>query len=552
MKKRLLFLMALLMGGQAFAQTTIIPYGANWKYLDNGSNQGTTWRNAGFADASWKSGAAQLGYGDGDEATVVGYGSNANAKYITTYFRSTFNVASASAFANYTINARRDDGIVVYINGAEVFRNNMPTGTIAYTTLSSTNCSDDGNGIETTTITAAASAIVSGTNTIAVEIHQTAATSSDISFDLQLQGIPVTAPVTIPRPDHVVVVMMENHSYAEIIGNSAAPFINSLATGSTSASFTQSFGLTHPSQPNYIMLFSGANQGVTTDNAPTFPFTTVNLGAQLVSKGFTFTGYSEDLPSVGYTGTSSGNYVRRHAPWVYWQSASSNGLATTTNQPFTAFPTNYASLPTLSFVIPNLQHDIHDGTIAQGDTWVKTNLSAYVTWAATHNSLLILTFDEDDSSEGNQITTLFVGPMVKKGQYANTINHYNILRTLEDMYGLTYAGNAASATPITNCWTTSPRLAELSSDIQSDVASVVIAPNPVNSTSSAIVNIIQEDQVEIAILDVLGTKTAQVYNGDLTSGKHSFDFNTDHLAAGVYVLTVKGSKNNSYVTFIKK
>ncbi len=550
MKKNilLLFLFTFSVVATGICQTTIIPYGASWKYLDNGTNQGTAWKNVGFSDSGWKSGAAQLGYGDGDEATVVGYGSNANSKFITTYFRTTFNVSNPASFSGYTINVRRDDGIVVYINGTEVFRDNMPAGTISYTTLSSTNCADDGGSIETKTLTPAGSAIVSGANTIAVEIHQTGGTSSDISFDLQLTA---AVPVSIPRPDHVLIVVMENHSYNEIIGNSAAPFINSLSTGSSSANFTKSFALTHPSQPNYLLLFSGANQGVTTDNAPTFPFTTPNLGAQLIAKGFTFKAYAEDLPSSGYTGASSGKYVRRHCPWVYWQGAASNGIPAASNLPFTSFPQgNFTALPTVSFVIPNLNNDIHDGTVAQGDTWVKNNLSAYITWASSHNSLFILTFDEDDNSEGNQITTMFVGPMVKKGQYANTINHYNVLRTLEDMYGLPYAGSAASASPVTNCWTTSPaRLGDLAET--ETVSNVQVVPNPVSNSALVNITLPADDEIELYIVDVLGKRVAEVYKGAAVSGTHQYEFNAGNYSEGNYLLVLKGNHVNQYLTFIK-
>ncbi|MDB5274626.1 MAG: acid phosphatase [Chitinophagaceae bacterium] len=552
MKKLILSFAVLCTTYAAIAQTVLVPYGSTWKYLDNGSNQGTAWHNSGFADASWKSGKAQLGYGDGDEATVVSYGTDANNKYPTTYFRATFTVTNAAAFANYQFNSFRDDGMVVYINGTEVYRNNMPTGTIAYNTWAATTCSDDGLTEQSTTVTLANSHIVSGTNTIAVEMHQSVGTSSDISFDLKLTGLPAAAPVTIPRPDHVVIVMMENHSYNEIIGNSSAPFINSLATGAHTANFTKSFALTHPSQPNYLLLFSGNNQGVTTDNAPTFPFTTANLGAEVIAKGLTFTGYSEGLPSVGYTGTSSGRYVRRHAPWVYWQGASSNSIPSTSNQPFTAYPqNNFTALPTVSFVIPNLDHDIHDGTVAQGDSWVSTNLGPYITWAQTHNSLFILTFDEDDNSENNQITTMFVGPMVKQGQYANTINHYNLLRTLEDMYGLTYAGSAATSTPITNCWTTSP--ARIGEDAGTNaVSGLDIAPNPVNKEMSIDADIVAADDIEISVISELGFKVGSVYIGTITKGLQHFTYDASSLPEGIYYLMLKGDSNNKTVRFVRE
>src|SRR5215218_7714607 len=118
-------------------ETTLVPAGATWKYLDNGSNQGTAWSANAFDDAAWAAGPAQLGYGDGDEATVVGFGPDSANKYITTYFRRSFNVNDAGAFAALTLRLLRDDGAVVYLNGAEVWRSNMPAGAVSYTTPAS-------------------------------------------------------------------------------------------------------------------------------------------------------------------------------------------------------------------------------------------------------------------------------------------------------------------------------------------------------------------------------------------------------------------------------
>ena len=106
----------------------------------------------------------------------------------------------------------------------------------------------------------------------------------------------------------MVVVVLENHAIGEIVGNPAAPYLNSLVADNKAALFTQSFALSHPSQPNYIQLFSGSNQGVTNDNVPAvFPFTAPNLGAELLTASKTFAGYSEDLPSVGFNGAASGS-----------------------------------------------------------------------------------------------------------------------------------------------------------------------------------------------------------------------------------------------------
>jgi hypothetical protein len=254
------------------------------------------------------------------------------------------------------------------------------------------------------------------------------------------------APVAsgVPRPDHVVIVIEENHSYSEIIGSSAAPYINSLAA--QGALFTQSYAITHPSQPNYLDLFSGFNQGVTNDSCPHY-FTTANLGLYLLNASLTFAGYSEDLPSVGSTVCTSGAYARKHAPWVNF-----TNIPTTTNLPYSYFPSDYTTLPTVSFVIPNLNDDMHDGTIQQGDSWLQQHLDGYVQWAMTHNSLFIMTFDEDDGSQGNRIATIFVGQMVVPGQYSELINHFNLLRTLEDMYDLPYAGVSGNYQPITDVW----------------------------------------------------------------------------------------------------
>ena len=262
------------------------------------------------------------------------------------------------------------------------------------------------------------------------------------------------------RPDHIVVLMLENHGYSQIIGSSLAPYINGLKSDSYTALMTKSFGLTHPSQPNYIMLFSGSNQGVVDDNLPTnTPFTTANLGASLIAKGFTFIGYSESLPSVGFTGKSSGNYARKHSPWANWQGTGTNGIASSLHQPFSSFPTNYNNLPTVSFVIPNLADDMHDsGTTGiattSGDTWVKNNLNSYVQWCKTNNSLLILTFDEDDDTPVNQITTMIIGQDINGGSYNQAITHYNVLRTIEDLYGLPYAGSSKDSSFINKIWKT--------------------------------------------------------------------------------------------------
>jgi hypothetical protein len=258
----------------------------------------------------------------------------------------------------------------------------------------------------------------------------------------------VAATAAVPRPDHVVVVMFENTSEGSIIGSPDAPYFNQLAN--SGANFTNAFAIEHPSQPNYLDLFSGSNQGVTDDSCP-HTFSTDNEAAQLIAKGLTFTGYSETLPSAGSTVCTAGTsgYARKHNPWVNF-----TNVPAADNQPFSAFPTDFTQLPTVSWVIPNLCDDMHDCSTATGDSWLKAHLDSYVQWAKTHNSLLITTFDEDDSStSANQIATIFDGQPVKVGTYTEHVDHFGVLRTIEDMYGLPYAGAAANATSITDAWT---------------------------------------------------------------------------------------------------
>ncbi len=307
----------------------------------------------------------------------------------------------------------------------------------------------------------------------------------------------------LPHPDHVVIVIMENHSFGEIIGNSAAPNINALAAEGANivnaatdpiAVTSGSHALRHPSQPNYLELFSGDHQGVLQDGrpgtfaeplSPLLPFNTPNLGASLIAGGLTFATYSENLPSVGFDGDSystdpaKSQYERKHNPVANWQAADASAnhhVPLSCNQPFSAFPTDavgYAALPTVAFVVPNQQNDMHDGSIAQGVTWLKSNiLDGYYQWAKTHNSLLIVTFDEDaNNTPTNQITTIFAGTLIKPGNYPETninppdvrpfdgglitptgtaMNHYNLLRTIEEMYGLPSIGGSINTPPITD------------------------------------------------------------------------------------------------------
>jgi phosphatidylinositol-3-phosphatase len=270
----------------------------------------------------------------------------------------------------------------------------------------------------------------------------------------------------VPRFDHVVIVVEENHSYDQILGPSiwpplafnpiVRPYINqplpitqSLYLRSLArqgATLANSHALAHPSQPNYLGLFSGSTQGVTTDATPRGQFPGPDLGSELLANGLTFTGYSESLPRAGYSGNDVGGYARRHAPWVSFAD-----VPAAVNQPFTKFPRQLAQLPTVSFVIPNLYNDMHSGTVQRADRWLQSHLSRYARWAKSHNSLLIVTWDEDSGTTSNHIPTILYGAHVRAGTSSQqSVNHYDLLRTFEAMYGLPPTNAAATATPITD------------------------------------------------------------------------------------------------------
>ncbi len=321
----------------------------------------------------------------------------------------------------------------------------------------------------------------------------------------ELPGLTST-PAKPLTPDHVVVVIEENHDANQIVGSANAPYINkTLIKGGLY--FANAHGTDHDSQPNYLELFSGANPGVQGINSPlqatwpngvddtnpavvarengsddfntAQPFSVPNLGAELIAKGKTFVGYSETLPSAGFTGVQfplapgRRNYVEKHNAWAQFQGTGANQIPAETNQPLTALPTDFTKLPNVSFVVPNETNDMHDTvsvnglgesttgsgvdskgapvsdgtTIQNGDNWLKSNIEAYRKWATTHNSLLITVWDENDFdfTRDNNIPVIVDGDpkLVQKGVSNTYVNHFNTLRTIEDQYGLGHAGLSA-------------------------------------------------------------------------------------------------------------
>ncbi|WTW98734.1 putative Ig domain-containing protein [Streptomycetaceae bacterium NBC_01309] len=266
-----------------------------------------------------------------------------------------------------------------------------------------------------------------------------------------LTAAPASA-ATIPQFDHVVIVVHENTNYEDVAGNTREiPYINTLINGG--ASFTNFHGEVHPSQGNYFAMFSGATQGATLDQCPEpgSPYTADNLARQLLDKDKTFGSYNEDWDGNPAT-CKVDKYARKHNPWFAF-----SNVPTSTAKKMSDFPSDYNQLPTVSFVVPDLCNDMHDlGCRTTGDTWTRDNLGGYAEWAKNNNSLLIVTWDEDAFRSQNQIATVFYGAHVKKGTYGTNYNHYNMLRTLQDMYGLRTSGQSTNVPAITEVWESTP------------------------------------------------------------------------------------------------
>jgi acid phosphatase len=248
----------------------------------------------------------------------------------------------------------------------------------------------------------------------------------------------------VPRPAHVLVVVFENKGYDNVVGNAQAPYLNLLAR--RGALLTNSHGVAHPSQPNYLALFSGGTHGVSDDSCP-HTFHADNLAAQLLAAGHSYASYAEGLPSGGFGGCSNGNYARKHAPWTDFPNVPAR-----TQLPLRALPTDYARLPRVGFVIPDLCSDMHNCSVATGDRWLSANLGGYVSWAQHHDSLLIVTFDEDEGTGANRIPTILAGAPVRPGRYGDHVDQYTMLRTIEAMYDLPPLGAAAHRPPLTGLW----------------------------------------------------------------------------------------------------
>ena len=258
---------------------------------------------------------------------------------------------------------------------------------------------------------------------------------------------PRPAAAVVPALDHIVVIVMENHSYNQV---RVLPYTASLMAAYSYSS--ASFGVTHPSQPNYLALWAGSTLGVTANTcpAPGSPFAAENLGHACEAAGVSWKSYNENLPAPGSAVCTVGSlYTRKHNPWTNF-----SNLTHTNERPFADLATDIAAnqLPRLTFVIPNNCNNTHDCALAVGDSWLQSNVPGLIA-AAGPRGLVVVTWDEDDNISGNQILTVFAGPQVRSGFVSTqTMNHYTLLRTLCDALRIPPFGNAVSQQPVADIW----------------------------------------------------------------------------------------------------
>jgi acid phosphatase len=256
--------------------------------------------------------------------------------------------------------------------------------------------------------------------------------------------VTTTPPPPSATADHVFLVVLENHSFGQVIGNPAMPYLNGLATAHSLAA--DYFANAHPSIPNYFMLTTGNLETLDDNFAGTI--SDDNIVRALTGGGKTWKAYVESIPSVGYTGPNAGTYLKRHNPFSYFSDVAKSPAQAANMVPFSQLSTdlNAGSLPNFVYIVPNSQNDAHDcpgggssctddQELAAADAWLKANIDPVINSPKFGNSVLIITFDEsvatDFTNGGGQVATVLVGPHVKTGfRSSTTYQHQSLLHTI--------------------------------------------------------------------------------------------------------------------------
>jgi hypothetical protein len=268
--------------------------------------------------------------------------------------------------------------------------------------------------------------------------------------------VPTTAPRSVRVPDftHVVLVVFENHEASSITGSPDAPTFNRLAR--RYATLTDYTAVAHPSLPNYLALVSGSTHGISSDCTDCV-VRARSLADTLAAAGKTWKTYAEDLPYRGFTGASAGRYAKKHDPFLYFRDVVASRARRDRVVPFPQLGRDLARhrLPDFSLVIPNLCDDMHDCSVATGDAWLKAHVVPLLHSRELRGGVVFVVFDEgtSDTGGGGLVEALALGPTVRRGaRFTKATNHYGLLRTIEDAWGLPRLGLSRTATPIGGIW----------------------------------------------------------------------------------------------------
>jgi hypothetical protein len=276
---------------------------------------------------------------------------------------------------------------------------------------------------------------------------------------LALAGIPATArstapPAGAPRFRHVIVVVFENHGASQVLQDPAAPTFRHLAERyATLANYN---AVAHPSLPNYLALVSGSTFGLDTD-CTRCVFDAPNLADTLAARSLTWKTYVEDIPRNLRRVRDPA--VKARIPFLYFRDVLSSPRRMRDIVPLTDFSRDLRAdrLPSFSLVIPDLCHDMHDCSVATGDRWLESFMDPLLRAGELRRSAVFLTFDEaerpDDRGGGGQVAAVVAGPTVRPDSVSTApLNHYSLLRTIEDAWRLRPLGLSATAQPISGIW----------------------------------------------------------------------------------------------------
>jgi acid phosphatase len=259
---------------------------------------------------------------------------------------------------------------------------------------------------------------------------------------------------TIPAFDRVIVVVFENKEFPQVIGSSEGPTFNRLSR--RYALLTNYDAVGHPSLPNYLALVSGSTHGITSDCTSCL-VSAGNLADTLERAGKTWKTYAEGLPQPGFTGPSAGRYAKKHNPFLYFKDVVTRRGRLRRIVPLTQFARDLAGnrLPDFSLVVPDLCHDMHDCSVATGDAWLATFIRPLLRRNVLGRGVVFVVFDEGDENAdgGGHVPALALGPLVRPGaRAAADLDHFSLLRTIEDAWGMARLGRSKGATPITGIW----------------------------------------------------------------------------------------------------